>query len=63
MDVASVRAYGPTHCFLDHGDFNEDGVPDFVATGGEIMIAADMVFLWSESGYELSESLRGDEWV
>ena len=55
---------GPAYCFLDSGDFNEDDIPDFVATCGDYVADYDVVFLWDMSGYSRTDSLTyAGEWV
>ena len=55
---------GPSYCFLDSGDFDEDGAPDFVATCGGYVADYDIVFLWDGDEYIWSDSLTGfGEWV
>ena len=55
---------GPAYCFLDSGDFDEDSIPDFVATCGDIVADYDVVFLWCGAGYGQSDSLTGlGQWV
>ncbi len=55
---------GPSYCFLDSGDFDEDGIPDFVATCGGFMAGYDVVFLWDGDEYIRSDSLTSfGEWV
>ena len=55
---------GPAYCFLDSGDFDEDGIPDFVATCGKVLADYDVVFLWDGSEYIRSDSLTEiGEWV
>ena len=46
-----------TYSFLDSGDFNEDGMPDFAATGGDALPSEDIVFLWDGDAYTRSDSL------
>ena len=64
---AGVGGYfpcGPNYCFLDSGDFDEDGIPDFVATCGDILAFYDVVFLWDGDEYIRSDSLTGiGQWV
>ncbi len=55
---------GPNYCFLDSGDFNENGMPDFVATCGAIAADYDIVFIWCGTGYGQSDLLTSaGEWV
>ena len=55
---------GPSYCFLDSGDFNEDSMPDFVATCGDIVADYDIVFLWDVDEYVRSDSLTSSgQWV
>jgi hypothetical protein len=55
---------GPSYCFLDSGDFDEDGMPDFVATCGSIAADYDIVFIWCGTGYGQSDLLTSaGEWV
>ena len=64
VQVVSYFPCGPNYCFLDSGDFDEDGIPDFVATCGEIVAGYDVVFLWDVVEYIRSDSLTGiGEWV
>ncbi len=64
VGVGGYFPCGPSYCFLDAGDFNEDGVLDFVATCGEIVADYDVVFLWDGDEYIRSDSLTGiGEWV
>lgn len=48
---------GPSYCFIEPGDFNEDGRPDFVASCGEIVADYDIVFVWNGSQYSSADSL------
>ncbi len=64
VKVVNYFPCGPNYCFLDSGDFDEDSIPDFVATCGDIVADYDVVFLWCGAGYGRSDSLTGlGQWV
>ncbi len=49
--VVDYFAGGPNFCFIVPGDFDEDGVPDFVATCGDYTAPADIAYVWDGSQY------------
>jgi hypothetical protein len=51
VKVVNYFPCGPSYCFLDSGDFDEDGIPDFVATCGDILADYDVVFLWDDGSF------------
>ena len=51
MPVVDYFTGGPNFCFIVPGDFDEDGVPDFVATCGDIVADADIAYVWDGSQY------------
>lgn len=54
VTVINYFSCGPNYCFIESGDFSEDGVADFAATGGLMMASDDIVWRWN--GYEYTPS-------
>ncbi len=65
-EVVADHYANMAHSFLGVGDFNEDGMPDMIATGGDPMTVTSEVLIWNaaESFYEPEDSLEcAGNWV
>jgi len=62
-EVVHYFPAGPYKCFIAPGDFDEDGIPDFIATCGGYVADYDKVFCWDGYEYVHTYSLtsRGEE--
>ncbi len=62
-EVVAHHSAAGTLCFLGMGDFNEDGMPDMVASGSSSMPTFDEVLVWYGVGtytYYCTDSIGGE---
>lgn len=55
VDVAVHSAL--CYCFIEAGDFNQDGMPDFAATGSDALSTYDEVFVWDCGEYVVADTI------